>query len=66
MARRTIFVSDLSGEQVPEGKVAQIVVKYSDGRKGVHTLDVTESEADEIARKGRASKTRGRRPASAT
>lgn len=60
MARKSIFVSDKSGEEIPEGSGAQVTVKYNDARKGVKVLDVTDAEADALG--GRPQKRRGRPP----
>lgn len=62
MARKTIFVSDLSGDPIDEGKGATITIKFADARKGTIVLDVTDAEADELGRKGRKQARRGRRP----
>lgn len=64
MARKTIRVSDMSGETIPEGKGATVRVTYTDARKGVRELDVTDSEAEKLG--GRQVARRGRRPKSAT
>jgi hypothetical protein len=63
MARKTIVVSDMSGEAIPEGKGATIRITFHDARKGIRELDVTDAEADAIG--GRPAKRRGRRPKSA-
>jgi hypothetical protein len=65
MARKTIFVSDLSGDPIPEDRAAQISIKFSDARKGTYVLDVTEEEAEELGRKGRKQARRGRKPKAA-
>jgi hypothetical protein len=65
VARRSIFVSDLSGVQIAEGKGAKIRITFNDARKGSAELDVTDEEAEEIARKGRKTARRGRRPKAA-
>ena len=65
MARRSIFVSDLSGEQIAEGKGAKVRITFNDARKGSVELDVTDEEAEELARKGRKTARRGRRPKAA-
>lgn len=62
MARKTIFVSDLSGKEIPEGRNAQISIKFSDARKGAYVLDVLDDEAEELGRKGRKQGRRGRKP----
>jgi hypothetical protein len=66
MARKTIFVSDLSGKEIPDGRAAQITIKFSDARKGTYVLDVVDDEAEELGRKGRKQARRGRKPKSAT
>jgi hypothetical protein len=62
MAKKTIFVSDLSGKEIPEGRAAQISIKFADARKGIYLLDVLDSEAEELGQKGRKQARRGRRP----
>jgi hypothetical protein len=62
MARKTVFVSDLSGAEIKDGAAAQITIKFADARKGTYVLDVTEEEAEELGRKGRRQARRGRRP----
>ena len=62
MARKSIFVSDLSGSEIPDGKGAQVTIKFNDARKGTIVLDVTDEEADEMGKKGRRQARRGRRP----
>jgi len=65
MAKKTVFVSDLSGDAIEEGKAATISIKFADARKGTYVLDVTEDEAEELGRKGRKQARRGRRPKNA-
>jgi hypothetical protein len=62
MARKTVVVSDLSGQAIEDGKAATITIRFTDARKGVYVLDVTETEADELGSKGRKQARRGRRP----
>jgi hypothetical protein len=59
MARRTVLVSDLSGRSI-SGRAATITIKFTDARKGVYLLDVTEEEAEELGSKGRKQARRGR------
>jgi hypothetical protein len=66
MARRSIFVSDLSGDEIAEGKGAQVTIRFNDARKGTIVLDVTDSEAEQMGKKGRKQARRGRRPKSAS
>ena len=61
MARKTIMVSDVSGEEIADGKGATVAIKFSDARKGTIVLDVTDEEGDEMGRKGRKQARRGRR-----
>ena len=42
MAKKTIRVSDLSGQEIPEGKGATVRITFRDARKGVRELDVLE------------------------
>jgi hypothetical protein len=62
MARKTIFVSDLSGKEINERDAAQVVIKYADARRGQVVLDVNASEVEDMASKGQKQARRGRRP----
>jgi hypothetical protein len=64
VARKTVLVSDISGEEIAEGKGATIRITFHDARKGVRELDVTDAEAEKMG--GRQVARRGRRPKSAT
>ena len=64
MARKTVFVSDLSGDTIEEGKAAKIRISFEDARKGSYELDSTAEEAAELGRKGRQVARRGRKPKS--
>lgn len=64
MARKTMLVSDLSGEPIEEGKGATVRINFNDARRGSAQLDVTDGEAEDLARKGRKTARRGRRPRS--
>ena len=65
MARRTIFVSDLTGKEIDEKNAAQVVIKYTDARRGQIVLDVNASEVDDLAAKGQRQARRGRKPKAA-
>jgi hypothetical protein len=65
LARKTIFVSDLSGDAIDEGKAARITITFSDARKGSYVLDVTEDEAEELGGRGSKQARRGRKPRTA-
>jgi len=62
VAKKQVFVSDISGESIPEGKGAKVRVTFTDARKGNAELDVTDAEGEELARQGRKVGRRGRRP----
>lgn len=65
MARKTIFVSDLTGEQIDEKDAAQLVITYRDARRGRVVLDVNANEVDDLARRGTKQARRGRKPKAA-
>jgi hypothetical protein len=60
MAKKTVRVSDQSGDEIPDGKGAVVRIVFADARKGVRELDVTDSEAEKLG--GRAVARRGRKP----
>ena len=63
MAKRTVLVSDLTGEEIRDEKhAAQVIIKYSDARRGQIVLDVNANEVEELASKGQKQARRGRRP----
>jgi hypothetical protein len=62
VARKTIFVSDLTGKPIDEKDAATLTIKYADARKGQVVLDVNADEVDDLARKGVKQARRGRRP----
>jgi hypothetical protein len=64
VARKSIFVSDLSGKDIEEGRGAKIRITFDDARRGSYEVDATADEAMEIGRKGRPSARRGRKPKS--
>ena len=63
MSRKTIRVSDLSGQEIPDGKGAVVRITFNDARKGARELDATDAEAEKFG--GRIVKRRGRRPKAA-
>jgi len=63
LAKKTIRVSDISGQEIPDGKGAAIRITFADARKGVRELDVTDAEAEKLG--GRSVARRGRRPKTA-
>lgn len=66
MARKSIFVSDLSGKTIEEGKAAKIRITFEDGRRPSYEVDATAEEATELGKKGRQVARRGRRPKAAS
>lgn len=64
MARKTIIVSDLSGNEIEEREAAKVTITYADARRGQIVLDVNASEVEELASKGTRQARRGRRPKS--
>jgi hypothetical protein len=62
MARKTIYVSDLTGNQIDEKDAAQVVIKYADARRGQVVLDVNANEIADLASKGTKQARRGRKP----
>jgi hypothetical protein len=65
MARKTVVVSDLSGETIREGKGAKVRITFDDARSGSIEMDATAEEARAMGAKGRPVARRGRRPKSA-
>ena len=63
MARKTVRVSDISGEEIPEGRGATVRITFADARRGARELEVTDSEAEKLG--GRQVARRGRKPKSA-
>jgi hypothetical protein len=61
MARKTIFVSDLTGRTIDETDAATVTIKYFDARRGQVVLDVNASEVADLAAKGVKQARRGRR-----
>ena len=64
MARKTVFISDLSGVEINEKDAAKLTITYADARRGQIVLDVNASEVDDLAAKGVKQARRGRKPQS--
>jgi hypothetical protein len=62
VAKKTIFVSDLSGKEIDEKDAASITIRYADARRGQVHLDVNASEVEDLASKGTKQARRGRKP----
>ena len=61
--RKSVFISDMSGEAIEEGKGAVVTIKFADARKGTVVLDLTDAEAEQLGKNGRKQGRRGRKPA---
>jgi hypothetical protein len=57
VARKTVYVSDQSGDPIPDGKGAKVRITFNDARKGARELDLTDAEAERLG--GRAVTRRG-------
>ena len=68
MARKTVRVSDQSGDVIADGKGATLRITHSDARRGAHEADLTDDEAQAIvsATHARPAVRRGRRPKSSS
>jgi hypothetical protein len=67
MAKKTIFVSDLSGKEiVNERDAVTITVKFGDARRGQYVVDAhpDDPEVKRLMKKGKQQARRGRRPRS--
>ena len=60
LARKTIFVSDLTGKPIDEKDAATITIRYADARRGIIVLDANADEVSDLASKGRKQARRGR------
>lgn len=62
MSRRTILVSDLSGEEIDAKDAVQVVIRYADARRGQIVLDASATEVENLAEHGQRQARRGRKP----
>ena len=62
MARKTVFVSDITGKEINEKDATKLTITYADARRGQVVLDVNASEVEELAAKGVRQARRGRKP----
>jgi len=65
VARKTIYVSDISGRQIDEKDAAKVTIAYADARRGQVVLDVNADEIADLAAKGTKQARRGRKPKTA-
>ena len=66
MAKKIVFVSDLTGAAIDEKNAATVTIRYADARKGQLVLDVNASEVEDLAAKGTKQARRGRKPKGAS
>jgi hypothetical protein len=65
MAKKTIFVSDLSGREISNPRDAvSIVVKFGDARRGQYAIDAhpDDPEVKKLIERGTQQARRGRKP----
>jgi hypothetical protein len=62
MAKKVVFVSDLSGKEIGEGSAVTITVSYGDHRRGMYVVDAHPEDAEVklLVEKGRKQARRGR------
>ena len=60
MARKTIRVSDISGERIEHGAGARVRIVYDDPRENAIELDVRAEEIRDLAAKGRKARRRAK------
>lgn len=62
MAKKTIYVSDITGRPIDEKEAATVTIRYADARRGVVVLDANANEVADLAAKGTKQARRGRKP----
>jgi hypothetical protein len=62
MAKKTVFVSDLTGEPIDEKSYVQVILNYADARRGRVVLDANAADVEDLARRGQKQARRGRKP----
>ena len=65
LARRTIYVSDITGKEIDEKEAAKVTISYTDARRGQVVLDVNANEVADLAARGTKQARRGRKPKAA-
>jgi hypothetical protein len=62
MAKKVVFVSDLSGREIGEGAAVKITVTFTDQRRGQYVVDAhpDDAEVNVLISKGRKQARRGR------
>jgi hypothetical protein len=66
VARKTVFVSDLTGEELTEGDQVTITIKFTDARRGQYHVDAhpDDPEVQRLVSAGTRQARRGRKPRS--
>ena len=66
MAKKVIFVSDLSGKELDANSAVRVTVSFSDARRGTYVVDAAEgdSEVQRLISVGTKQARRGRKPKS--
>ena len=66
MAKKIIFVSDLSGKELESNSAVRVTVSFSDARRGTYVVDAAESDAEvqKLISVGNKQARRGRKPKS--
>ena len=66
MAKKIVFVSDLSGKELDSNSAVRVTVSFSDARRGTYVVDAAEGDAEvqKLISVGTKQARRGRRPKS--
>lgn len=66
MAKKIVFVSDLSGKELDPNSAVRVTVSFSDARRGTYVVDAAEGDAEvqKLISVGTKQARRGRRPKS--
>lgn len=66
VAKKIIFVSDLSGKELDSNSAVRVTVSFSDARRGTYVVDAAEGDAEvqKLISVGTKQARRGRKPKS--
>jgi hypothetical protein len=66
VAKRIIFVSDLSGKELDSNSAVRVTVSFTDARRGTYVVDAAENDAEiqKLISVGTKQARRGRKPKS--
>ena len=62
LAKKTIYVSDITGKEIRDNDAATVTIRPHDARRPQVVLDVNLSEVKDLADKGTKQARRGRKP----